>query len=247
MLCARDAILKLGSRQIQPKKALCVHVLVDTDLDVGVEDCGARDVMMPVVSGLWLSRHPPNHPRVEQWCDTAGGFGETVDEGGSRQSPNQPGWWQEELEGTGVGDEVGVTVIGGAGVALADEVADVVVVESLHPNQPGVLHVEVEVELVIDVEDVVVVVVVVVSSRHPHQPGVLQVEVRVRVVVLVDEEEVVESDPLLSKYFQLKQSTHSLSGTHSGGLSYLRMILSITLWILWLPMPTRQPRSLTVS
>jgi hypothetical protein len=124
---------------------------------------------------------------------------------------------------------VGVTVIGGAGVALADEVADVVVVESLHPNQPGVLHVEVEVELVIDVEDVVVVVVVVVSSRHPHQPGVLQVEVRVRVVVLVDEEEVVESDPLLSKYFQLKQSTHSLSGTHSGGLSYLRMILSITL------------------
>jgi hypothetical protein len=122
---------------------------------------------------------------------------------------------------------VGVTVIGGAGVALADEVADVVVVESLHPNQPGVLHVEVEVELVIDVEDVVVVVVV--SSRHPHQPGVLQVEVRVRVVVLVDEEEVVESDPLLSKYFQLKQSTHSLSGTHSGGLSYLRMILSITL------------------
>lgn len=52
---------------------------------------------------------------------------------------------------------------------------------------------------------------VVVSSRHPHQPGVLQVDVlvyealEVVVVVVV----VVLSEPLLSKYFQLKQSRHS--------------------------------------
>jgi len=102
----------------------------------------------------------------------------------------------------------------------------VVVVGSLHPNQPGVLHVEVE--LVTEVKEELLLVVVALS-RQPHQPGVLQVEVRVRVVVLMDEDEVVESDPLLSKYFQLKQSTHSLSGTHSGGLSYFRRTLSITL------------------
>jgi hypothetical protein len=55
----------------------------------------------------------------------------------------------------------------------------VVVVSSLHPNQPGVLHVEVvvvEVLVLVDVSDVV-------SSRHPHQPGVLQVDVRVCILV----------------------------------------------------------------
>lgn len=72
-------------------------------------------------------------------------------------------------------------------------------------------------------------VVVVVSSRHPHQPGVLQVVVLVR----VEEEEVVvvvvvESEPLLSKYFQLKQSTHSSSGTHLGTSLYFLRTLSMT-------------------
>lgn len=57
------------------------------------------------------------------------------------------------------------------------------------------------------------VVVVVLSSLHPHHPGVLQVEVRVRLVVVLKETELVlvGSEPLLSKYFQLKQSTHSVS------------------------------------
>lgn len=122
-------------------------------------------------------------------------------------------------------DAVGVAVIGGAGIALRDEVDDVVVVGSLHPNQPGVL--QVEVVLLMEVGDEVATVVVL--SRQPHHPGVWQVEVRVLVVVLVDEEDVVESDPLLSKYFQLKQSTHSSSVAHCGTVSYFRMTLSMTL------------------
>ena len=87
----------------------------------------------------------------------------------------------------------------GAGATVEDDsdtVDEVVVVGSLHPNQPGVLQVDVDDELV----DVAVsVVVVVVSSRHPHHPGVLHVSVRVRVddVVLL-EDVVVRSVPLLS-------------------------------------------------
>ncbi len=121
-----------------------------------------------------------------------------------------------------------VAVIGGAGIAVGDEAVDGVVVGSLQPNQPGVL--QVEVVLLVEVEDEVVAVLVL--SRQPHHPGVWQVEVRVLVVVLVDEEEVVESDPLLSKYFQLKQSTHSSSVAHCGTVSYSRRTLSMTLWIL---------------
>jgi len=45
----------------------------------------------------------------------------------------------------------------------------VVVVSSLHPNQPGVLQVDVDVVVVLVL---VVVEVVVVSSKHPHHPGV---------------------------------------------------------------------------
>lgn len=113
-----------------------------------------------------------------------------------------------------VGDEEVVVTVG-AGLGLATVVVMVDVSSegslSLQPNQPGVLHV--------DVDDVVVVLVVVVaalvvdSSRQPHQPGVLQVSVRVRVLrvrVLVDIgfdvgfelDEVVVSVPLLSKYSQ---------------------------------------------
>lgn len=84
----------------------------------------------------------------------------------------------------------------GAGAVVPVEV----VVGSLHPNQPGVLHV-----VVVEVlkEDEVVEVTVVVSSRQPHHPGVLHVVVRV--VVELDElvVDVLLSEPLLSKNFQL--------------------------------------------
>lgn len=91
----------------------------------------------------------------------------------------------------------------------------VVVVGSLHPNQPGVWQVVVVAVVVAVLDEVVVPVVVVVSSRQPHHPGVLQVWVLIaeEVVVVVV---VVESEPLLSKYFQLKQSTHSVSASQVG-------------------------------
>ena len=66
-----------------------------------------------------------------------------------------------------------------------EEVVLNVVVLSLQPNQPGVLHVLVlvsEVDVMMGTVDFVVAEAVVeVSSRHPHQPGVLQVSVRVLV------------------------------------------------------------------
>jgi hypothetical protein len=71
---------------------------------------------------------------------------------------------------------------------------------SLHPNQPGVLHDDVELVLVdVEVEDSVYVD----SSRQPNQPGVLQVSVLVRLDVEVEVTKVdvvVGSVPLLSKY-----------------------------------------------
>lgn len=67
-------------------------------------------------------------------------------------------------------------------------------------------------------------------------------------MVLEDEELLlVVSLPLLSKNFQLKQSTHSLSSWQDGTVSYLASTSLITLLILWVPTPTRQPRSPTVS
>ena len=104
-------------------------------------------------------------------------------------------------------DDVVVAVGAGDGtVEVIFRVVDVVV-SSLQPNQPGVLHVEV------DEVDVLVVLLcdpVVDSSRHPHQPGVLQVCVLVREDFDVDvevavcfEEVVVVSVPLLSKYSQV--------------------------------------------
>ena len=131
------------------------------------------------------------------------------------------------MVGTGMAeDEEGV----GEGVeTLLDVVVVVVmVIGSLQPNQPGVSQVEVLVVLV----EVVVVSEVVVSSLQPHHPGVWHVVVRVAEVVVLELEEVVVSVPLLSKYFQLKQSTHSVSCLHSGRSSYARMTLSITLWTL---------------
>lgn len=71
----------------------------------------------------------------------------------------------EEVVGEFVGE---VMLAVGFGVLL---LMSVVTVSSLHPNQPGVLHVDVDVVVV-----VVVVIdppdVVVVSSKHPHHPGV---------------------------------------------------------------------------
>lgn len=55
------------------------------------------------------------------------------------------------------------------------------------------------------------------KDHIPHQPGVLHVAVLVgddvEELLLVD---VVPSEPLLEKYFQLKQSTHSSSGIQAG-------------------------------
>ena len=162
--------------------------------------------------------------------------------------PNQPGWLQDsEVDDERLTDDVVVDRVSeGAGTAEVVEV--VVVVGSLQPNQPGVLQVVV---VVVDLEVLVLVaVVVVVSSRQPHQPGVLQVVVLVFVVdveVEVYELDVVVRELLLSKYFQRKQSLHSSSGTHSGTVLYFFNTLSITIRILWLPIPTRQPKSPTVS
>ena len=75
-----------------------------------------------------------------------------VSKGGSspsRQPPNQPGYLHDEAV---VGaDEVVVTVGAGAGDVLCEISVVEVSVSSLQPNQPGVLHV--------DVDEVVMVVV----------------------------------------------------------------------------------------
>lgn len=94
---------------------------------------------------------------------------------GSRQPPKKPFEWQVVEEDI---DEVLVTV-------EVELLLVVVVVSSLHPNHPGVLHVEVEVEVVEVLIDVPVVAVV--SSKQPHHPGVWHVLVLVRVFVVVDE------------------------------------------------------------
>jgi hypothetical protein len=135
---------------------------------------------------------------VDRW-DLAGGSEP------SRQSPNHPVYWQDVVVDD---NEVVVAVGAGAGVVVWDVVFVVVSSSSLQPNQPGVLHVEVDEVLVL----VVVVAVAeddVDSSRHPHQPGVLHVSVRVRVDLEADadvdvglglDDDVVVSVPLLSKY-----------------------------------------------
>lgn len=137
---------------------------------------------------------------------------------GSLHPPNHPGCLQVVLE------VVWLVVLVTEGGRLAGAVdVVVVVVGSLQPNQPGVLHLVV----VVVSEVLVVVATVVVLSRQPHQPGVLQVEVLVLVVEVVDEEVVVlvvvESEPLLLKYFQFGHSKQSFSCKHSGTVSYFSM------------------------
>ena len=227
-----------GSTHIKPNHSLDVHVCSV----VGVEECvGAGtvggDVIVFALDVVVASLQPHIAPGVAHVEVEVG-----IVDVGSLQPPKKPGL-VHVVVGLGVGWEVVVTV----GI---EEDLLVVVTSSLQPNQPGVLHVE--------VEDVVVVVVllvevccdvVAVSSRHPHQPGVLHVSVRVLVFVVVVELDVVvvPSVPLLSKNFQLKQSTHSESLLHSATLSYILSTLSITLWILWVVIDTLQPFSATTS
>lgn len=73
------------------------------------------DVIGAVLVAKCLSWQPHIQPGVEQLGDIV-----------------------EEVVGDKDDIEVGVAVIGGAGIAVGEEVADVVVVGSLHPNQPGV-------------------------------------------------------------------------------------------------------------
>lgn len=194
------------------------------DVEVGIV-VGA-DVMVGVLVG-W-SQHPQRKPGVRQ-VEDAGvepvavvvTAAVVVIVGSLHTKPNHPGSWQlvEVAAGlvgicVGAGVAVGMVVVGSLhpnqpGVSHVDvvvvdneDVAALVVVGSLHPNQPGVLHVEVEVAVV-----EVVVVVEVVSSRQPHQPGVWQVAVRVNVgEVVVAVVVVVISEPLLRKNFQSTQS-----------------------------------------
>jgi hypothetical protein len=143
----------------------------------------------------------------------------------------------------------GGTVLAGSVVVISSSVVVVVVVVvvvlSLHPNHPGVSHVDVELELLV----VVASPVVVVSSKHPHHPGVLHVSVLVLVELLVDDvdELVIGSVPLLSYIFQFAQSLHSGVNLHSGTSSYFMMTSWMTERILCVPMPTRHPLSPTVS
>jgi hypothetical protein len=127
--------------------------------------------------------------------------------------------------------EPGIDVVGGVMVWSAVVVVMVTFTVDLHPNHPGEMQLVVVYVVVITG---VVEVVVDDSSRQPHHPGVLQVVVLVYVVVLVVLVLVlvVLSLPLLSKNFQLKQSTHSSSGSHAGTVLYILSTLSITLWIL---------------
>jgi len=136
----------------------------------------------------------------------------TETEEGSLQPPNQPGSWHVLVPVGSEEEAVGVRV--GAGAALGvdtlaeddDVVVDVVVVGSLHPNHPGVLHVDVDVEELLLLDVVVVAPLVVDSSRHPHQPGVLHVSVLVRVELVVLLLVAVVEVPLLSKNFHNTQS-----------------------------------------
>jgi hypothetical protein len=121
----------------------------------------------------------------------------------SQQPQNLPGVSQVEDEDVLIVDVVDVVVISGS------------VVLSLHPNQPGVSQVDVDVVEVVEV--VVIVAVAVVLSKQPHQPGVSHVVVRVRVrVVVVAVDAVVVSVPLLSYIFHCAQSRHSGVKEHSG-------------------------------
>ena len=210
-------VVELWSRQIKPNQALCVHegavlVLLGPDVMDKLGVCVTGLVTVELEGSL--SRQPKKKAGVWQCLDVVDDLKAAELEVLSWQPPKNPGLWQDVETGNVADAAVEVRLADGAGEAVAEDV----VVGSLHPNQPGVL--QVDVVDVLDEDELVVVVLVVVSSRQPHQPGVSQVVVRVLVEVEELEEVVVLSDPLLSKYFQLKQSTHSLSGVHFGTSSY---------------------------
>lgn len=116
-----------------------------------------------------------------------------------------------------VGRGIDVVVTTAAEVLVSDEVVEVTVVSTgsrQFPNHEYFLHVAVVVTLVeVDDEDEGTDVD---SSRQPHQPGVLHVAVLVEDTIDVLDFDVVGTDPLLSKNFQLKQSTHSESVVGAG-------------------------------
>ena len=155
----------------------------------------------------------PNHPNSTQPVAVVIGCGGSIETVVlSTQPPSQPYSMHEVVSRSGVFVGVGAGVVG-----------ERVVVSKQPPNQPYLRQEvvgssEVMVEVVEVVEDVGTGVVV--ESRQPHHPGVWQVVVRVGLAVCeVLLLEVVVSEPLLSKYFQLKQSTHSSSEMQGGTLS----------------------------
>lgn len=214
-------------------------------LQVDVLPAAAEDDVVVLVTSL----HPHMTPGVLQVVvvdeeeDGEEGDG-LVDVVVGSLHPNHPGVSQVVM----VAEVDFGVVVGGLEVVPGVVVVPVsVVLLSLHQNHPSVLHVDV---LLVEVEDVEVegrLVWLVVSSRHPHQPGVLHVSVLVAVGVVLVVFVVVCSLPLLRKNFQLGQSTHALSGWQDGTVLYFLSTSLITLTIRWVPIATRQPKSWTVS
>jgi len=158
----------------------------------------------------------PNQFLLTQWPGGESGFDGGVGVGiadHALQNPNQFLLTQcdSSLGGESGFDDVGVGIAGGE-VMLCDCVVVVtslhpqrypgvlqsvvlegaetdVEVASLQPNQPGVLHEDVDVFVEVGVEVLVLVLLLVVdvSSLQPNHPGVLQVEVVVVVVVVLVE------------------------------------------------------------
>lgn len=182
-----------------------------------------------------LSLHPQNSPGVLQSEDE--GNDVVVEDMGSLHPPKKPGEWH-------VVEKLVVKIL--VDVAVCDPLL-LVVVSSLQPNHPGVLHDEVD--ALVEVRLVLVEIVeVVVSSKQPHHPGVWHVDVRVLVFVEVDDrDEVVLPVPLLSTCFQSEQSLHSGVNLHSGTVSYFLMTSLMTLRIRWVAIPTLHPKSPTTS
>jgi hypothetical protein len=160
-----------GSKQISPNHALEVHewllIVVVGAVELGM---AGGDVMGWEFVGVgFTSLQPQKTPGVSHIDDVVSGVVATVVGVGSRHPPKNPLLWHV------------VELVGDVIVAVGFDVllfVVVVVTSSLHPNQPGVLQVEVEVVVMLLLVDVLPEVVVV-SSKHPHHPGVWQVEVRV--------------------------------------------------------------------
>lgn len=208
---------------------LSVSVAVTVAVDAGggvivrIFESLAEDI---VLECLWpcfrsgSSQHPKKIPGVSQVSESevvlVGVLWTVVV---SHPPPSQPDLHDVETEAVvEAGTDDVLEAVGASVVVVTVRFAD-----SLHPNQPGVRQVVV----------VYVVVatgcVLVVPSRQPHHPGVLQVLVLVYVILLVVVlVVVVVSEPLLSKNLQLKQSRHSLSGTHFGTVLYFLITSSMT-------------------